>query len=128
MAKCKSVRFAKEKYCSCPKVITVFCGHFVSDFLSAYHWVGLKLFGHPAIEFFDKGVGFCWRAYINLGIGFMCAYLVMGPFTDTTGTTTPLTTFDERVITYLAATNAGWLPYLTDEGIHYVHYSANRAR
>ena len=60
LAKCKSVRFAKEKYCSCPKVITVFCGHFVSDFLSAYHWVGLKLFGHPAIEFFDKGVGFCW--------------------------------------------------------------------
>ena len=58
----------------------------------------------------------------------MCAYLVMGPFTDTTGTTTPLTTFDERVITYLATTNAGWLPYLIDEGIHYVHYFANRVR
>ena len=32
----------------------------------------------------------------------------------TIGTTTPLTTFDEKGITYLAATNAGWLPYLVN--------------
>ena len=88
----------------------------------------MKLFGHPAIKFFDKGVGFCWRAYINLGIGFMCADSVLGPFIDTTGTTTPLIVFDERGVTYLAATNAGWLPYLIDEGIRFVHYSANRVR
>ena len=29
---------------------------------------------------------------------------------------------------YLAATNAGWLPYLADEGIRYVYYSTHRAR
>ena len=33
----------------------------------------------------------------------------------TIGTTTLLVDYDERSITYLAATNAGWLPYLTDE-------------
>ena len=62
LAKCKSVRFAKEKYRSCLKVITDFCGHFIFDFPLAYHWVGLKPFGHPAVEFFeffDKRVGFC---------------------------------------------------------------------
>ena len=37
LAKCKSVCFAKEKYRSCSKFITNFCGHFVSDFPSAYH-------------------------------------------------------------------------------------------
>ena len=37
-----------------------------------------------------------------------------------------LTAFDKRGITYLAATNAGWLPYLTSEGIRFVHYSTNR--
>ena len=88
----------------------------------------MKLFGHLAIKFFDKGVGFCWKAYINLGIGFTCADSVMGPFLDTTGTTTPLIVFDERGVTYLAATNTGWLPYLTDEGICFVHYSTNRVR
>ena len=36
LAKCKSVYFSKEKYCSCSKVITNFCDHFVSDFPSAY--------------------------------------------------------------------------------------------
>ena len=46
----------------------------------------------------------------------------------TARTTTSLTTFDERGITYLAATNAGWLTYLANEGIHYVHYSAYRVK
>ena len=57
MAKCKLVRFAKEKYQSCPRVITDFCGRFEFDFPLAFCWVGLKPISHPAIEFFDKGVG-----------------------------------------------------------------------
>ena len=40
----------------------------------------------------------------------------------------PLTGFDKTRITYLAATNAGWLPYLADEGIRFIHYLANRVR
>ena len=44
------------------------------------------------------------------------------------GTNTPLTAFDEMRITYLVATNAGWLPYLVDEGVRFVHYLANRVR
>ena len=36
LVKCRSIRFAKEKYHSCSKVIIDFCGHFVSDFPSAY--------------------------------------------------------------------------------------------
>ena len=52
----------------------------------------------------------------------------MGLFVDTAGTTTPLTGFDKAGITYLAATNAGWLPSLADEGMRFVHYPANRVR
>ena len=52
----------------------------------------------------------------------------MSPFVDTVGTTTPLTSFEERGITYLVAINAGWLPYLVDEGVRFVHYSADRVR
>ena len=40
----------------------------------------------------------------------------MGSFVDAVGTTTPLVGFDETGITYLAAINAGWLPYLANEG------------
>lgn len=73
-------------------------------------------------------MGFSWRAYRNLGNGFPCANLVMGPFMATVGTTTPLIAFYEKGITYLAATNDGWLPYLANKGIRYVHYSAHRVR
>ena len=125
LAKCRPVRFAKEKYQLCSRVITNFCGRFEIDFLLAFRWVGLKPIDHSAVEFFDKGVGFSWRAYRNLGTGYTCAEFVRGPFVNTAGTTTPLTNFEERGITYLVATNARWLPYLADEGIR---YPANRVK
>ena len=52
----------------------------------------------------------------------------MGSFVNTVGTTTPLTDFDERGITYLATTNVGWLLYLANEGIRFVHYPANMVK
>ena len=88
----------------------------------------MNLIGHSAIEFFNKEVGFSWKAYRNLGIGYTCANSAMGPFIDTAGTTTPLTGFEERGIIYLAATNVGGLPYLADEGVRFVHYSTDRVR
>ena len=80
------------------------------------------------VESFDEGVGFSWRAYKNLGANYTCMDSTMGSLVDTIGTTTPLVSFDETGITYLAATNAGWLPYVVDEGIRFVHYPANRVR
>ena len=58
LAKCRPVRFAKERYQSCSRVITNFCGWFEFDFPLAFRWVCLKPIGHPVVEFFDKGVGF----------------------------------------------------------------------
>ena len=80
------------------------------------------------MEFFDKEIGFSWRVYKNMGNRFTCADLVMDLFMATAGTTTPLIAFDEKGITYLAATNARWLSSLADKGIHYVHYSTHRVR
>ena len=88
----------------------------------------MKPIDHYAIESFDQGIKFSWRAYRELGTGYTCIDSAMGLFVDTAGTTTPLTSFDETGITYLAATNVGWLPYLADEGIRFVHYHANRVR
>ena len=88
----------------------------------------MKPLGYPTVEFFDKGVGFCWGAYRNLGSGYTCADSIMGSFVDAVGTITPFTAFDKRGITYLAATSARWLPYLADEGVPFVHYSIDRVR
>ena len=109
-------------------MITDFCGRFESDFPLAFRWSGLKPIGFSVVESFDEGVGFSWRAYRNLSADYTCADFVMGSFVDTVGTTTPLVSFDETGITYFAATNAGWLPYLADEGIRFVHYPTNWVR
>ena len=52
LSKCRLIRFAKTKFKKCPKVITDFYGNFVDEFPIAYHFVGLKPIGHPAVEFF----------------------------------------------------------------------------
>ena len=74
LAKCKSIHFTNEKYRSCPKIITNFCDCFISDFSLAYCWVGLKPFRRSNMELFDKGVGFCWIAYRNLGTSYKCRF------------------------------------------------------
>ena len=114
LAKCRPFRFAKEKYQSCPRAITDFCFRFEFEFPLAFRWPGLKPIYYPIVEFFGKGIGFSWRAYRHLGVDYTCVDFVMGQFADTVGTTTPLVGFKERGIIYLAATNAGWLPYLAD--------------
>ena len=70
----------------------------------------MKPISYSVVKSFDEGVGFSWRAYRNLGIGYTCVDSAMGLFVNTVGTTTPLIGFNETGITYLAATNAGWLP------------------
>ena len=126
--KCKPLCFVKEKYQSCSKVITDFYGRFEFDFPLAFRWSSLKPIDYSVIESFDEGVGFSWRAYRHLSTGYTCVDSAMGSFVNTVGTTTPLAGFDEIGITYLVATNTGWLPYLADEGIRFVHYLANRVR
>ena len=61
-------------------------------------------------------------------MGYTCANSIMSLFVDISGTTTPLIDFEETGITYLVATNTGWLPYLADKGIRFVHYPANKVR
>ena len=88
----------------------------------------MKPIDYSIVESFDEGVGFSWRAYRHLSTGYTCMDSAMDLFVDIVGTTTPLAGFDEIGITYLVVTNTGWLPYLADEGIRFVHYLANRVR
>ena len=52
----------------------------------------------------------------------------MRPFIGATSMASPLVADDERGITYLAATNAGWLPYLTNDKVSYVTYPTHKVR
>ena len=102
MTKCRSARFARDKYQTCLRIITDFCGRFKSDFPLAFCWSGLKPIGYSVVESFNEGVGFSWKAYRNLGANYTCIDSAIGSFFDIVGTTTPLAGFDEMGITYLA--------------------------
>ena len=58
LAKRRPIRFTKEKYQSCLRVITDFCGRFESVVPLAFHWSGLKPIGYSVVESFDEGIGF----------------------------------------------------------------------
>ena len=80
LAKCRPLRFAKEKYHSCLKLITDFCGRFKFDFPLAFHWSGLKPIDYSIVESFDEGVGFSWKAYRHLSTGYTYMDSAMGFF------------------------------------------------
>ena len=61
LTKCRPAHFARDKYQTCPRVITDFCGRFESDFPLAFRWSGLKPIGYSVVESFDEGVGFSWK-------------------------------------------------------------------
>ena len=71
---------------------------FVSDSSLSFCWSGLKPIYHPVVEFFNRGVGFSWRAYKHLGAVYTCADTVMGQFVDTVGTTTPLVGYGDNFL------------------------------
>ena len=58
LAKCRPVRFAKENYQSCLRVITALYSRFEFVFLLPFRWSSLKPIGYSVVESFDKGVGF----------------------------------------------------------------------
>ena len=58
LAKRRPICFTKEKYQSCLRVITDFCGRFESVVPLAFHWSGLKPIGYSVVESFDEGIGF----------------------------------------------------------------------
>ena len=68
LAKCRPTRFARDKYQTCLRIITDFCGRFKSDFPLAFCWSGLKPIGYSVVESFDEGVSFSWRAYCDAPI------------------------------------------------------------
>lgn len=80
------------------------------------------------MEFFDKEVGFSWRVCRDFNTRYTCVDFVMWPFIAIARMTTLLVAYDERGTIYLTTTNAGWLPYMANKGIRYMHYSAHRAR
>ena len=118
---------AKNKFATMAKEVAVRLGDFQRDVPVVYRWMGCKLCDHSLILSLDHESKVCWRPYGVTHRGF--AYdSVMSGFQDVEVQDYTFTSKDTRSLTYLSATNAGWLPVLSSGKLQFTAYYAYRMR
>ena len=118
---------ARNKFASMPEAVATYVGDFQGDVPTVYHWVGSKFYDQSLIPSLDSESQVCWRPYGVTHRGF--AYeSVMSGFRNIEARDYILIAKDMRSLTYLSATNVGWLPVLSSGRLQFTTYSARRVR
>uniref|UniRef100_A0A2N9IMU7 Aminotransferase-like plant mobile domain-containing protein n=1 Tax=Fagus sylvatica TaxID=28930 RepID=A0A2N9IMU7_FAGSY len=118
---------ARKKFGSMPEGVVVNVGDFQGDVPAVFRWVGSKFYDHSLIPSLDSESKVCWRPYGVSHRGFMYESVMSG-FSNIEAQDYSLIAGDTASLAYLSATNAGWLPVLTSDGLRFTVYSAHRVR
>ena len=117
----------RHKFASTPEEIAANVGDFQGDVPAVYRWVGNKFYDHSLIPSLDSESKVCWRPYEVTHRGFSYESVMSG-FRNVEAQDYTLIAGDMGSLTYLSATNAGWLPVLSFGGFQFPVYSAHRVR
>ena len=118
---------ARNKFASMPEVVAAHVDDFQGDVPAVYRWVGSKFYDHSLIPSLDSESQVCWRPYGVTHCGF--AYeSVMSGFCNVEAQDYTLIAEDMRLLTYLSATNAGWLLVLSNSRLQFTAYSTHKVR
>jgi hypothetical protein len=118
---------ARNKLATMSEEVAAHLGDFQRDVPVVYRWVGCKFYDHSLIPSLDCESKVCWRPYGMTHRGFVYD-LVMSGFRDVEAQDYTLIVEDTRSLTYLSATNAGWLPVLSSRRLQFTAYCAHRVR
>uniref|UniRef100_A0A2N9EFT5 Aminotransferase-like plant mobile domain-containing protein n=1 Tax=Fagus sylvatica TaxID=28930 RepID=A0A2N9EFT5_FAGSY len=118
---------ARNKFASMPEGVVTNVGDFQGDVPAVYHWVGSKFYDHSLIPSVDSESKVCWRPYGVSHRGFVYESVMSG-FSNIEAQDYTLIAGDMASLTYLSATNAGWLPVLSSDGLRFTVYSVHRVR
>jgi hypothetical protein len=118
---------ARNKFASMPEGVVTNVGDFQGDVPAVYCWVGSKFYDHSLIPSLDSESKVCWRPYGVSHHGFMYESVMSG-FSNIEAQDYSLIAGDTASLTYLSATNAGWLPVLSSDGLRFTVYNAHRVR
>uniref|UniRef100_A0A2N9GS51 Aminotransferase-like plant mobile domain-containing protein n=1 Tax=Fagus sylvatica TaxID=28930 RepID=A0A2N9GS51_FAGSY len=118
---------ARNKFASMPEGVVANVGDFQGDVPAVYRWVGSKFYDHSLIPSLDSESKVCWRPYGVSHRGFMYESVMFG-FSNIEAQDYSLIAGDTASLAYLSATNAGWLPVLSSDGLRFTVYSAHRVR
>ena len=118
---------ARKKFGSMPEGVVANVGDFQGDVPAVFRWVGNKFYDHSLIPSLDSESKVCWRPYGITHRGFVYESVLSG-FRNVEAQDYTLIAGDVGSLTYLSATNAGWLPVLSSDGPQFTTYSAHRVR
>ena len=125
LAKCRNLKFVKNKFQGSPDIVEGLCGNLTDTFPIIFHWISLKGGGLNLVELFDQAGNLRWRSPREFGPGFACDS-VLSSFLTSTSNTFDLRRGDEGSLTYLAFISASWLPVPSLGGPRYTYYSAHQ--
>uniref|UniRef100_A0A2N9I278 Aminotransferase-like plant mobile domain-containing protein n=1 Tax=Fagus sylvatica TaxID=28930 RepID=A0A2N9I278_FAGSY len=108
----------RNKFASMPDGIVANVGDFQGDVPAVYRWVGSKFYDHSLIPSLDNESKVCWRPYGVSHRGFMYESVMSG-FSNIEAQDYSVVAGDTASLTYLSATNAGWLPVLSSDGLRF---------
>uniref|UniRef100_A0A2N9H2I7 Aminotransferase-like plant mobile domain-containing protein n=1 Tax=Fagus sylvatica TaxID=28930 RepID=A0A2N9H2I7_FAGSY len=117
----------RKKFASMPEGVVANVGDFQEDVPTVFRWVGNKFYDHSLIPSLDSEGKVCWRPYGITHRGFVYESVMSG-FRDVEAQDYTLIAGDVASLTYLSATNAGWLLVLSPDGPQFTTYSAHRVR
>uniref|UniRef100_A0A2N9FBL7 Aminotransferase-like plant mobile domain-containing protein n=1 Tax=Fagus sylvatica TaxID=28930 RepID=A0A2N9FBL7_FAGSY len=118
---------ARKKFASILEGVAAHVGDFQEDVPAVFCWVGSKFYDHSLIPSLDSESKVCWRPYEVTHRGFSYESVMSG-FRNVEAQDYTLIARDMRSLTYLSATNAGWLPVLSSGRLQFTAYSAHRVR
>uniref|UniRef100_A0A2N9I300 Aminotransferase-like plant mobile domain-containing protein n=1 Tax=Fagus sylvatica TaxID=28930 RepID=A0A2N9I300_FAGSY len=98
----------RKKFASMPEGVVTNVGDFQGDVPAVFRWVGNKFYDHSLIPSLDSEGKVCWRPYGITHRGFVYESVMSG-FRDVEAQDYTLIAGDVASLTYLSATNAGWV-------------------
>ena len=94
LAKCRNLKFVKDKFQGSPDIVKGLCGNSTDAFPIIFRWISLKGGGLNLVELFDQAGNLHWRSPREFGPGFACDS-VLSSFLSSTGNTFDLHRGDE---------------------------------
>ena len=124
LAKCRNLKFLKDKFQESPDVIKGLCGSSTDSHPVIFHCASLKGGCLNLVKLFDQPRHLSWRSLWELRPGFACDS-ILASFLTSPGNTFNLHQGDEGSLAYLAYVNPSWLLMPPSTGPKYTYYSAH---
>ena len=125
LAKCRNLKFVKDKFQGFPDVIKGLCGSSTDSHPIIFRLASLKGGSLNLVELFDQAGHLSWHSPREFSLGFACES-VLASFLNSLENTFDLCHGDNGSLAYLACVSLSWLLVPSSSGPRYTHYIAHQ--